>query len=103
MERHEEKMPPYKLFVPTEMFNGHSVGRIKSEVVQEIKIQGNNLFERFQGKTIDLKCFKMFWNVLEHISTSEPAREVMKYNFCLPMIRPNRLGWTSSMTAAKRN
>lgn len=45
---------------------------------QEIKIQGNNLFERFQGKTIDLKCFKMFWNVLEHISTSEPAREVMK-------------------------
>ena len=45
----------------------------------------------------------MFWNVLEHISTSEPAREVMKYNFCLPMIRPNRLGWTSSMTAAKRN
>ena len=41
---------------------------------QEIKIQGNNLFERFQGKTFDLKCFKMFWNVLEHISTSEPAR-----------------------------
>ena len=54
---------------------------------QEIKIQGNNLFERFQGKTIDLKCFKMFWNVLEHISTSEPAREVMKWNFSIGNIQ----------------
>ena len=37
---------------------------------QEIKIQGNNLFERFQGKTIDLKCFKIFWNVLEVLDNS---------------------------------